>query len=71
MSSSVTTPMNPPYSSTTIAMWIRFFCMSRSRSPIGFIHGLNTAGRMTSGRTIRSGFCSSGIRSRACSTPTM
>ena len=48
MSSIVTRPAKPPYSSTTIAMWIRWACISRSSSSTGLDSGTNVGGRMTS-----------------------
>ena len=37
----VTSPAKPPYSSTTIAMWMRWACMSRSSSSTGLDSGTN------------------------------
>ena len=35
----VTSPAVPPYSSITIAMWVRLACISRSNSSTGFDSG--------------------------------
>ena len=43
----VTRPAVPPYSSTTIAMWVCWACISRSSSSTGLLSGTKTAGRMT------------------------
>ena len=48
MSSIVTRPAVPPYSSMTIAMWVRWLCISRSSSSTGFDSGTQTGGRATS-----------------------
>ncbi len=47
-SSIVTRPDTPPYSSTTIAMWLRFARNSRSSTFRRFDSGTNTAGRSVS-----------------------
>ena len=61
MSSIVTTPAVPPYSSTTIAMWLRVRCISLSSSSMRLLSGTYTAGRMTAVSTaaavVRSGLC--------------
>ena len=41
-------PAIPPYSSTSIAMWLRSRCISASKLSSGFESGTKTAGRMTS-----------------------
>ena len=46
MSSIVTRPAVPPYSSITMARWIRRACISLSSSSIGLLSGTNVAGRM-------------------------
>ena len=46
MSSIVTRPAVPPYSSMTIAQWMRRACISRSSSSIGLLSGTYDAGRM-------------------------
>ncbi len=38
----------PPYSSMTIAMWMRWACISRSSSSTGLDSGTNVGGRMSS-----------------------
>jgi len=40
-------PAVPPYSSTTIAMWVRAACISRSRSSTGLDSGTKVAVRMS------------------------
>ena len=47
MSSIVTRPAVPPYSSMAIATWIRCVCICRSNSSTGLLSGTNVAGRMT------------------------
>ena len=46
MSSIVTRPAVPPYSSTTIAKWLWSRCISRSRSSTGLLSGTKCMGRM-------------------------
>ncbi|ARZ70212.1 hypothetical protein SMD11_4615 [Streptomyces albireticuli] len=46
MSSIVTMPAVPPYSSMTTAQWVRCCCISRSRSPAFLVSGTKTAGRI-------------------------
>ncbi|KIX78661.1 hypothetical protein SF12_07930 [Streptomyces sp. MBRL 601] len=46
MSSMVTIPAVPPYSSMTTATWLRCCCISRSRSPAFLVSGTKTAGRI-------------------------
>ena len=47
----VTRPETPPYSSTTIAMWLRLERKSRSSTLSRFDSGTNTAGRSVSRRS--------------------
>ena len=35
----VTSPLVPPYSSTTRAMWVFFPCMSRNSTSVGTVSG--------------------------------
>jgi hypothetical protein len=46
MSSMVTSPAVPPYSSMTMATWMWSRCISRSRSPAFLLSGTNDAGRI-------------------------
>ena len=48
MSSRVTSPAVPPYSSTTMAMWKRSRCISRSSSATRLVSGTKWAGRASS-----------------------
>ena len=43
----VTSPAVPPYSSITMARWIRSCCISRSSSSTGLLSGTKVAGRIT------------------------
>ncbi len=47
MSSIVTSPAVPPYSSITMAAWVRCACISLSRSSTGLLSGTKVAGRMS------------------------
>ena len=63
----VTRPAKPPYSSTTIAMWMRAACMSRSSSSTGLDSGTNVgvAHQLLDPRASRlvAGFCDRRTRS--------
>ena len=48
MSSRVTSPAVPPYSSMTIAMWKRLRCISRRSSATPLVSGTKCAGRASS-----------------------
>src|SRR5699024_3418372 len=48
MSSKVTRPAVPPYSSMAIATWLRCCCISRNSSSMGLLSGTYCAGRMMS-----------------------
>ena len=51
----VTSPDTPPYSSTTMAMWLRLARKSRSSTFSRFDSGTKTAGRSVSRRLKLSG----------------
>ncbi len=71
MSSRVTSPAVPPYSSITIAMWNRCCCISRSRSATPLVSGTKWAGRASSLTGWSSWSSRSArIRSLACTMPT-
>ena len=59
----VTRPAVPPYSSTTIATWVRRACMSRISSSAGLESGTKKDGRITvSMRSVVSASCLSKTR---------
>ena len=72
MSSIVTMPSVPPYSSTTTARWVRFARISVSAASTGLLPGSSGTGRARS-PTVRGAPWSVSAavsRSRTCTTPT-
>ena len=78
MSSIVTMPSVPPYSSTTTARWVRLARISASAASTGLLPGSSGAGRAMSPTVRTSGspapaatvVSRSVSRSRTCTTPT-
>ena len=70
MSSIVTMPMVPPYSSVTTAMWALFFCKRRSSLAMGMFSETNIAGFVTS-RSAALPPATSRKKSLLCTTPMM
>ena len=77
MSSIVTMPSVPPYSSTTTARWVRLARISASAASTGLLPGSSGAGRAmsptvrTSGSPAPATVVSRSVsRSRTCTTPT-
>ena len=65
MSSMVTMPLVPPYSSMTIAMWLCLLLNSFSRSATFFVSGMNTGGLAKSLMVVASEVFASSSRSFA------
>ena len=67
MSSMVTRPAVPPYSSTTMAKWVWSRCISRSRSSTGLLSGTKCIGPHQLGRRAPSPASGSALTRRATS----